>query len=269
MFATTNQPTPYQQIFMTQQHEKDLYNFLSLGCGGRCRELSKQLQLAIQRKQQIKIVRVRTAKIMKNIGLDKGLANKLSLLLSRSGLSLQEQRTITKCIKKLLLDFKRDLHNNLTLGKLNLNRLPLSLRRFVIALIVLKAEIAHLFRLELERQRVTREMNNLSRVSIEKRHHNAQQSYGTDHYELYSMGISMTPGDFDGTRGERRSSTPNQTREEKNVHMEFCISKQNRNQADFRYKSSTEYNQQDHNNLKQKASIDKNDFYQPQTHKTM
>ena len=258
-----SRPTLYQQAMMDKKKEQELYNFLSIGCGGRCKELSKQLNLALQKKKQIKLARRKTIKIMRKIGLDKGFAKKLALMLEKSGLSLDEQRVIMRQIKKLLLDFKRDMHNNLTLGRLNLHRLPISLRRFVIALIVLKAEIAHLFRLELEKQRVIREMNNLSRISVDDRNFGLETlDLNIDNHKTCRLGVSLSKGDYQGMRDfSQETSNQNQTTN-KSMNFEFNTTKDDRNQAERTQKNENKYYKQEQNVNEAGNTLTKSDFYQ-------
>ena len=229
---STSLPTFYSQVQQKDAHQ-ELYNFLSLGCSGRCRELSKKLYLAMQRKKQIKLMRRRVIKIMRKIGLDKGFATKIALLLERSGLSLAEQKAIMKEIKRLLLDFQRDMFNNLDLGRLKLSRLPISLQRFIIALLVLKAEIAHLFRLELERQRVNREMNNLSRISMDSRDFDREiVDLNTDYHKLSRMGVALSKGDYQGNRNYAyEDSMTSDFQEEKPMYFDVDTNEDTRNQA--------------------------------------
>ena len=241
-------PTFYSQFQQKDTHQ-ELYNFLSLGCGGRCRELSKKLYLALQRKKQIKLMRRQVIKIMRKIGLDKGFAIKIALLLERSGLSLAEQKAIMKEIKRLLLDFQRDMFNNLDLGRLKLSRLPISLQRFIIALLVLKAEIAHLFRLELEKQRVIREKNNSSHLSMDSRNVGMNTiDLNINHHELSRMGVALSKGDYQGNRNfAHEDMSLNDSREERHMHFDVDTNEYTRNQEKAKdqqyYRTQQDFNQ--------------------------
>ena len=265
---TKPQLTLYQQALMTEKYEQELYKFFSIGCGKRCKELGRKLYLALQKKKQIKIARRRVIKVMRKIGLDKGFALKIALLLENSGLTLEEQKNILKHIKRLLLDFQRDLFTNLNLAGLNLNRLPLPLRRFILALLALKAEIVHLFRLELERQRVIREMNNLSKISMEDRnlYLNPSRLDLTNH-ELSRMGIALSKGDYQGNRNFYDNSQESNFQEndeyneqESSIQFNFETNKDTRNQADEEWQKDWQYYDQEQS-FNQTYKFNKDDFY--------
>ena len=212
-------------------------NCLLIGLDGRRRERS------LDEKRQIRLVRKQNIKSLRAIGLNKKIAGELTSILERSGCSLQEQRIIMKHFKKLLIDFKRDLHGNLELGRINLNRLPLSLRRLIIALIVLKAEIAHLFRLNQEKQRAIREKNNTSNISI--------SDYGLgfykddlnlDNHKLYRAGVSLSKGNYEGMRDFSKETKSKQNNfYKKKMNFNFDITKNTKNKTEERQRRTERY----------------------------
>lgn len=257
------QPTLWQQAMLSKSQEQELYNFLSIGCGGRCREKSRQLNLALQKKKQLKVFRTKVIKIMRGIGLDKGFAKKIALLLEKSGLSLDEQREVAKNIKRLLLDFNRGLHNLLDLKGLKLSRLPLSLRRFIIALIVLKAEIANLYRLQLEGLEKMIKRNREPQLTNDDRKLYLQKmDLDLDNHKKFTMGISLTKGDWDGTRGMFTE------RNGRDINFENKTTKRERNCETNKQKNEKKYYQQEKNFNDKESEINKNDFYEDKNKST-
>jgi len=260
-----NENIGYQYTHFTeQQHNKEFYKFLSI-CGYRCRGFGRQLFLSLQKKKQIKITHQRITKIMRKIGLDKGFAKKITLLLGRSNLSLDEQRKIAMQIRKILLNFSLDMFSNLDLCGLNLNKLPLSIRKFIIALMLLKAEIAHLFRLELEKKRrLAIEFSGLSKDRIN--HLNMLYDYGLniDNHKYCRNGVSLSKGNYAGMR-DFSCKTRKTNEREKKINFDFNITKHSRNEADKQQRNKQNYYNKKQN-IQQKNDFNKDDFYKKNDH---
>lgn len=241
--------TLWQQAMQEKNQEQELYNFLSIGCGGRCKSRSRKLYLALQKKKEIKLCRRQVIKIMRGIGLDRGFSRKIARLLEKSGLSLSQQRSLARQIRKILLDFKRDLHRQIDLSKINLMQLPLSLRRFLVALLVLKAEIANLFRLrcEADLQRIKDEDLRLSKTN--KEIGLGSMSLNIDNHKSCTTGVSLTKGVYDGMIFDlnRNNKTQYDCYEDRNINYQNEMSKNNRNMSDDNQKNSSKYSSDDKN----------------------
>ena len=254
-----NKPTLWQQAMMSKKQEQELYNFLSIGCGGRCRGLSKQLNLALQKKSRNRVI-----KIMRKIGLDKGFAGKIARLLEGSGLTLEQQRVISKQIKRILLDFKRGVHSRIDLRGIKLSQLPLSLRRFVIALIVLKAEIVNLFRLYLEGLAKIREKNNAIKLSIDDRSLKLNDfALNIDNHKSCSSGVSLSKGRYDGMMDIFFKKDNRQ----KTTFKDTDINKCRRNKEQYKQSDKNKYYNDSKNFNDRESEINKKHFYQEQKEK--
>lgn len=244
------------------KNSKEKEKSLLMGLGERYRDI------ALEKKKQLKINRKRNIKLLKTIGLNKKISKQLAIILERSGCTLEEQRIIIKHFKRLLIDFKRDLHSNLELGKINLNRLPYSLRKLIIALIVLKAEIAHLFRLNQERQRKIYEKNNISKNSIDDYFNLEKTDLNLDNHELYRMGVSLSKGNYEGPRDFKKEEKQNDFSEKK-MNFDFNITKKTKNKTDEKQQNEKQYYTQQMyiesgNNISKNNFSNKNEQYNEQ-----
>ncbi|GEM_PF-2875435 len=265
MFFETNfsyQKKIEPQRGLTMQQTRDLTNFLSLGLDGLSLQKSKQLSRALQIKKQRQIMRQRAMKIMRPLLRGRKLANKIALMLERSGLSLQQQKTLLRQIKKLLLDFNRGVHNQLDLRGINLQMLPLSLRRFIIALQVLKAEIVHLFRLRLalDRKRINQE--NLPRISKDRYRKRQEPFLQKDFREIYATGVSRTLGSYAGRLSlARRNKNDVSDFERKTTHNRTDFSKKTRNAEQNKSKNYQKYKNTHYSKSNEMAKSNSRDYY--------
>lgn len=236
--------------FTSKNKDLERKIFLSVGCDGRYRAL------VLQRKKQIKIERAKNIKVMRSIGINKTLARKIVFRLEQSGLSLSKQRAILKQIRRLLLDFKRDLFTLLNIDRSVFRSLPLWLKRKIIALLVLKAEIAHLFRLMLKRQREICRKNNLSRISIDD--YALMHEHGDlEYHKLYRMGVSLSKGNYEGLRGDKNNDYSS---DKKQMRFNFDTTKKTRNETDKRRQNGKNYcGQQKY--IGGESSLNSDDFY--------
>ena len=194
--------------------------------------------------------------MIRSIGINRTLARKIVFRLEQSGLSLSRQRAILRQIRKLLLDFKRDLFTLLNLDRSVFRSLPLWLKRKIIALIVLKAESAHLFRLMLKRQREICRKNNLSRISVDD-YALVREHGDLDYHKLYRMGVSLSKGSYEGLRGDKSNDYSD---DEKQMRFDFDITKKTRNETDKRQQNGKNYcGQQKY--IGRENSFNSDDFY--------
>ena len=258
----------YQQHSYTQklskEQEKDIYNFLSIGLSEPSRYRSRRLQLEIQKQRQIKKVRTKILKIFRKIILDKGVTRKISRLLEHSGLSLPMQLKLSRQIRKILLDFARGMHNQLSLDGIKMNLLPLELQRFLVALRVLKAEIVNLFRLSIEGhlQRIKLENENRA-LMLNKALEAPTLNHDLEHYKSCANTISLTKAAFDGPRGYNFDVCNSHTREKqyRNINGFANTSKKDRNKEYYKRQNKEKYNNKNFQKESKKATYDKDAFY--------
>lgn len=243
---------------LSRQETRELVSFLSIGLDGLSLQKSKQLSRELQLKKEKKLARSRAIKIVRPLLRDRKLSKKILLILERSGLSLQQQRVFLKRIRKLLLDFGRDVHNQLDLRGLNLQLLPLSLRRFIIALQVLKAEIVHLFRLNREMDFKRIQLERTPTLSIDSRVRYVPLK--RDFREIYSTGVSRTLGSYAG-----RLSYAQRNRlsafDRKTARNRTDLSKKTRNTASNKSKNYKKYKSNNYNKSNGVACTDSRDYY--------
>ena len=142
-------------------------NFLSVGIGSP----SRQLSLALKKSRELNKSRKKVMLLMRRIFRDRRVSRKIALMLEKMHLSPSKYRELAGKIQKLIKDFLRDMHTRLDLSEINMSSLPLGLRRFLVALMVLKAEIANLYRLRREKEIELFRLNNMPTVTIESRNY--------------------------------------------------------------------------------------------------
>ena len=130
-------------IFATNNKQKQQDRNLTISRGlfltPRQRERVKALSLQLSKELGLP----KTMKLHRNFAPRK-LANELI----RSGLNLDGCRKIVRQINLLLKEFRLNTNHLLTLNGLNLRSLPRGLRRFVMSLILLKAELLNVRRIK-------------------------------------------------------------------------------------------------------------------------
>lgn len=184
---------------LEQEQAKSMCQFMSVGLGGLQRYRARQLEKAILKKHRAVIV-----KLFRPLALNRKFLKRIGDILQRSGLSLARQLQISKALKRMLLDFIRDRHTLLQMSPSMLNSLPNELRQFVIALMVLKAEIANLHRLEMEREFNNRNLEfNRPRTTKLSRY---KPYRGLTHHRDFATGVSLTAGTYAGIIGSVRKT---------------------------------------------------------------
>ena len=132
------------------------YRFLS-------REKAKKLVIALKKNK------MQAIKLFKSLGLSGRTIQKLTLELNRCGLNISERKLVLKFLKDLTIAFSKDMFCPLSLDKVMhlWHKLPITLRSLILAIVLLKQEIVHLFQLRLERdkKRII-ELNKLQRAQI-------------------------------------------------------------------------------------------------------
>ena len=260
--ATYQKPSHEQTL--SKQQEKEICNFLSIGLSWPSRYRARQLQLEINKQRQIKKVRTKILRIFRKIILDKGLTRKISRLLEKSDLSLPIQLKLSRQIRKILLDFARGVHNQLSLDGIKMNLLPLELQRFLIALRVLKAEIVNLFRLSIKRNLQIIKLENEDRMLNKNRTLEVTKlNRDMEHYKSCTNVISLTKVAFDGPRGYDFEARDDDYRETtyRDINSFAKTSKKDRNTEYHKTQNKEKYNTKNYQKYSQKAMYDKNAFY--------
>ena len=194
-------------------------------------------------------------------------------ILKNSGLSLEKQLEIAGKLKKIIIDISRGIPIELSLAKLkmNLKSLPLSIRRYVVALIVLQIELRHLKRLREEREfQMRREMQNTIKLSIDDRDRVLLQI--DDNHEHYAAGLSKTSGRYDGIFS-RESVQKNNDRENNDFFNKRTFNNNTHNYKNwYNFNINKEQNSEkqykdDESKYRtnQKSNLDKDDFYNEKT----
>lgn len=201
---------------------------------GRQRERVKTLSLEITKQ----------LKLPKTINLCKNFSPlKIAKELQMSGLSHFECRKIVKLIKNVLQEFRLNPNSLLDLSKTNLKSLPAGIRRFLISLMVLKAELLNVRKIQKdfeERIRMEREEENLNRNSKINTIIRTPR-LETGRYKKCSTAIGLSYGDYIGPMG---------------------IGKQyNRNNFNTKYREKKQNNKKSNENKKTFY----NDFYKTHT----
>ena len=256
-------------IYLTnsqKQNTKDICNFLTIYLPTHQRYRARQLEIALQKKLEIKKQRTRVMKLMKGIILDKKFLKNICSMLERSGLSLHLQQKLALQIKKLILDFTRDLHTLLDLSRINLKSLPLSLRRFIIALAVLKAEIVNLHRIFLEKQRERQISLSRPKINIESRRiceKDRQLKLDLKNHELYTLGVSLSRGNWNGVRGRQEIKKEYKEKEQKDINKVFKVkgSKKNYNYSSDKKKNEKKYKLPNKNKQNYKSKTNERHFW--------
>ena len=161
---------------------------------GRQRERVKTLSLEITKQ----------LKLPKTINLCKNFSPlKIAKELQMSGLSHYECRKIVKLIKNILQEFRLNPNSLLDLNKTSLKSLPAGIRRFLISLMVLKAELLNVRKIQKDfetRIRMEREEENLNRNSKINTVIRAPR-LETGRYKKCSTAIGLSYGDYIGPMG--------------------------------------------------------------------
>ncbi|MEN9782542.1 MAG: hypothetical protein RL208_695 [Pseudomonadota bacterium] len=127
------------------------------------REKAKKLVIALKKNK------IQAIKLFKSLGLSGRTVQKLTLELKRCGLNLEERKLVLKFLKDLTIAFSKDMFCPLSIDRIShlWHRLPITLRSLILAIVLLKQEIVHLFQLRLERdkKRII-EVNKLQKVQI-------------------------------------------------------------------------------------------------------
>lgn len=160
---------------MNLNHERNLTTFLFRNkvasrqkLGFFARELHKNKMKAFQ--------------MLRRLNLPLKLAHGIAKLLIDSGLRKGERSLILKLIKSILMHFQ-DLYREISLGKIMhlWDKLPLALKKFIIALQILKVEIVHNLKLVRDRdlKRLNKPMIALNKFEV-KRYRNNRKEFLRD-----------------------------------------------------------------------------------------
>ena len=172
--------------------------------------ISRGLFLSPRQRERVKALSIQLSKelgLPKTMKLHRNFApRKLANELIRSGLSLDGCRKIIRQINLLLREFRLNTNHLLTLNGLNLRSLPRGLRRFVMSLILLKAELLNVKRIQREFEaRIRREreieelLNRRSRIDTRVRTPDLE----VGRYKKCATAVGLSYGDFIGPIGER------------------------------------------------------------------
>ena len=211
------------------------------------RSLDISKQLTSRQRERVKTLSLEITtqlKLPKTINLCKNFSPlKMAKELQMSGLSHFECRKIVKLIKNVLQEFRLNPNSLLDLSKTNLKSLPAGIRRFLISLMVLKAELLNVRKIQKdfeERIRMEREEENLNRNSKINTIIRTPR-LETGRYKKCSTAIGLSYGDYIGPMG---------------------IGKQyNRNNFNTKYREKKQNNKKSNENKKTFY----NDFYKTHT----
>ncbi len=189
-----------------KEKEKERYNKLGLGRGLdisrsiSCKQRARIRELSNEITKQLKLPR--------NINLCKGFSPlKIAKELQMSGLSQYECRKIIKLLNEVLKDFRVNPNTLLDLSRVKLRSLPACIRRFLIALMVLKAELLNVRKIQKdfeERIRKQKEEDNNNRYSkINTEIRTPRLDVGC--YKKCSTGVGLSCGDYIGPMGVGRT----------------------------------------------------------------
>lgn len=229
-----------------KEKEKARYNQLGLGKGldisrsinsrqrARIKELSREI--------------VKKLKLPRYINLCKGFSPlKIAKELQMSGLSQYECRKIIKLLNEVLKEFRVNPNTLLDLSKIKLRSLPACIRRFLIALMVLKAELLNVRRIQkdfeerIRKQQQEENDNRYSKINTEIRTPRLE----VEGYKSCSTAVGLSCGDYIGPMGIGK------TFNRKGFNGKY-YSKQKNNKKSYENKK-TYYN--DFNDIKQKMDI--------------
>ncbi len=129
---------------------KEQENFLCLGLGPKQKERVRALQKLLKKDRK------KAIKLFRDCTLCRGMSKKIAGMLMKLKLPRRERLRLMRLLAKIFRDFSKDLHTQLDLSEIPLNRLPIDLRNFLISLHALKLEIAHLERLRQGREALNR-----------------------------------------------------------------------------------------------------------------
>lgn len=129
---------------------KEQENFLCLGLGPKQKARVKALQKLLKKDRK------KAIKLFRDCTLCRGMSKKIAGMLMKLKLPRRERLRLMRLLAKIFRDFSKDLHTQLDLSEIPLNRLPIDLRNFLISLHAMKLEISHLERLRQEREALNR-----------------------------------------------------------------------------------------------------------------
>lgn len=129
---------------------KEQENFLCLGLGPKQHARVRALQKLLKKDRK------KAIKLFRDCTLCSGMSKKIARILMGLKLPRRERLRLMRLLAKIFRDFSKDLHTQLDLSEIPLNRLPIDLRNFLISLHAMKLEIAHLERLRQEREALNR-----------------------------------------------------------------------------------------------------------------
>ena len=132
---------------LTEEQEK----FLCLGLGPKQQARVRALQKLLKKDRK------KAIKLFRDCTLCRGMSKKIAGMLMKLKLPRRERLRLMRLLAKIFRDFSKDLHTQLDLSEIPLNRLPIDLRNFLISLHAMKLEISHLERLRQEREALNRE----------------------------------------------------------------------------------------------------------------
>lgn len=185
-----------------KEKEKERYNKLGFGKG---LDISKSIS-ARQRARVKELSReiIKQLKLPRYINLCKGFSPlKIAKELQMSGLSQYECRKIIILLSEVLKEFRLNPNTLLDLSRIKLRSLPACIRRFLIALMVLKAELLNVrkiqkdFEARIRRQREEENNNRYSKINTEIRMPRLEVSG----YKSCSTGVGLSCGDYIGPMG--------------------------------------------------------------------
>ena len=131
---------------LTEEQEK----FLCLGLGPKQQARVRALQKLLKKDRK------KAIKLFRDCTLCRGMSKKIAGMLIKMKLPRRERLRLMRLLAKIFRDFSKDLHTQLDLSEIPLNRLPIDLRNFLISLHAMKLEISHLERLRQEREAINR-----------------------------------------------------------------------------------------------------------------
>ena len=131
---------------LTEEQEK----FLCLGLGPKQQARVRALQKLLKKDKK------KAIKLFRDCTLCRGMSKKIAGMLMKMKLPRRERLRLMRLLAKIFRDFSKDLHTQLDLSEIPLNRLPIDLRNFLISLHAMKLEISHLERLRQERETLNR-----------------------------------------------------------------------------------------------------------------
>lgn len=129
---------------------KEQEDFLCLGLGPKQKARVKALQKLLKKDRK------KAIKLFRDCTLCRGMSKKITGMLMKLKLPRRERLRLMRLLAKIFRDFSKDLHTQLDLSEIPLDKLPIDLRNFLISLHAMKLEIGHLERLRQEREAINR-----------------------------------------------------------------------------------------------------------------